>query len=104
MVAPNGGVHVDDFKEKTGFEIYKLYGEEVENLIQLGLLEMDGTQLRIPKEQQFISDAIFPNSCSAKIKSTGLQCKEISLAFTLSNRKMIQVVEVRVEVWDASAQ
>ena len=35
------GVHVDEFKEQTGYNIYKLYGHELENLVQQGLLEME---------------------------------------------------------------
>ena len=53
------GVHVEEFEEWTGYNVCKLYGHELDNLIQQGLLEWVGTQLRIPIEHQFISDAIF---------------------------------------------
>ena len=53
------GVHVEEFEEWTGYNVCKLYGHELENLMQQGLLEWNGTQLRIPIEHQFISDAIF---------------------------------------------
>ena len=42
------GVHVEEFEEWTGYNVCKLYGHELDNLVQQGLLEWVGTQLRIP--------------------------------------------------------
>jgi len=53
------GVEVEDFENRTGFSPYQLRGEEIERLIDDGLLELSANRLRLTEQALFISDTVF---------------------------------------------
>jgi coproporphyrinogen III oxidase-like Fe-S oxidoreductase len=54
------GVDVDDFAQRTGFQVEDLGGAALKRHIELGLLEGDEKTLRLTREGLFVSDSLWP--------------------------------------------
>ncbi len=53
------GVSLSELRGRTGFSLAELYDGEVERLIELGMLVLEGDRLRLTEEALFISNAVF---------------------------------------------
>ncbi|OQA24399.1 MAG: Oxygen-independent coproporphyrinogen-III oxidase 1 [Verrucomicrobia bacterium ADurb.Bin345] len=53
------GVSRDEFRARTGFDYRALRGREIGKLVALGMLEDDGTRLRLTEKGLFVSDSVF---------------------------------------------
>ena len=54
------GIDVDQFQQETGFEVAELVGKRLSSLIELGLLELTKSQLRLTRSGLLVSDSIWP--------------------------------------------
>jgi oxygen-independent coproporphyrinogen-3 oxidase len=54
------GIELSDFKQRTGTTPADLVGDELQKVIELGLLEEADGWLRLTHEGLFVSDAIWP--------------------------------------------
>ncbi len=55
------GIDRATFAERTGYDLQSLVGEPLARMVGLGLLEDDGTRVRLSREGLFVSDAIWPH-------------------------------------------
>jgi oxygen-independent coproporphyrinogen III oxidase len=55
------GVERADFAGRSGFEINRLLGSSLVQMVDHGLLEDDGRRVRLTREGLFVSDAIWPH-------------------------------------------
>jgi oxygen-independent coproporphyrinogen-3 oxidase len=55
----NGGVNLREYKQMSGGELTGRYGEDIERLIEDGLLELDGDTLRLTKKGMLFSNEVF---------------------------------------------
>jgi oxygen-independent coproporphyrinogen-3 oxidase len=55
----NGGVNLREYKQMSGGELDGRYGEDIERLIEDGLLELDADTLRLTKKGMLFSNEVF---------------------------------------------
>jgi oxygen-independent coproporphyrinogen-3 oxidase len=55
----NGGVNLREYKQMSGGELAGRYGEDIERLIEDGLLELDADTLRLTKKGMLFSNEVF---------------------------------------------
>lgn len=59
------GVDLNEFHRETGFNVAELVGKRLPSLLELGLLEQIGSQLRLTRSGLLISDSIWPQFLNA---------------------------------------
>lgn len=55
------GVNVDDFAQRTGFQVEQLGGAALRRHLELGLLQLQGGRLCLTREGLFVSDSLWPD-------------------------------------------
>lgn len=54
------GVERTDFRERSGFELDQLAGEQIARFVELGMLADDGRVVRLTREGLLVSDGLWP--------------------------------------------
>jgi oxygen-independent coproporphyrinogen-3 oxidase len=53
------GVRLTDFRERFGRELMDVYGREIEEMGQAGLLEVDGERVRLTARGRLLGNEVF---------------------------------------------